>query len=331
MTCPNATAPVNIENNTALICDLKCEYSFQYPNSSLNVSNRGDYLSLKTDASNTPPVTYNANKYDITEIRLYQPSLHTYRGQGAAAELIILHNGVISQGNLLVCVPIVLGSASTSNPESSTLLDLIISEVANTANSAGSSTSVNIPSFSVNKFVPVTPYFSYTGTLPFSPCNGEYDYVVFSQDNGAFLSITGGAYSSLQQVISANSYSRQPNPGGVFYNKNGPNSGAAGGGGNGDIYMECLPTGSEGESLVPLAKSTEEMFNSSTSINTGPVMQFFANNSWILKILVGLVIMFVLIKGVGYILTLSDSKPSSAQKGGSLFTKNSLKSMKRSK
>jgi carbonic anhydrase len=329
MTCPNATAPVNIENNTSLICDLKCEYSFQYPNSSLNVANRGDYLSLKTDPSNNPPVTFNANKYDITEMRLYQPSLHAYRGQSAAAELIIVHSGVSSQGNLLVCVPIVLGSTSTSNPDSSTLLDVIISEVAKTANSAGASTSVNIPSFSVNKLVPVKPYFSYTGTLPYSPCSGQYDYIVYSQDNGAFLSITGPAYTSLQQVISANSYSRQSNPGGVFYNKNGPTNAGAG---NGDIYMECLPTGSEGEALVPLTKNSEELFNTET------IKQFFTNNSWMIKILIGLVIVVVIIKLGGYLFSKfekrSTTAAASSQSGGALLPKHilpkhMLKAMKR--
>lgn len=324
MTCPNATAPINIENNTELICDLKCEYSFQYPNSSLNVANRGDYLSLKTDPSNNPPVTFNANKYDITEIRLYQPSLHAYRGKSAAAELIIVHSGVSSQGNLLVCVPIVLGSTSTSNPESSSLLDIIISEVAKTANSAGSKTSVNIPSFSVNKLVPIKPYFSYTGTLPYSPCSGKYDYIVYSQDNGAFLSITEPAYASLKKVISANSYSRQPNRGGIFYNKNGPTNGNGNGAG-GDIYMECLPTGSEGESLVPLTKNSEELFNTET------IKQFFTNNSWMIKVLIGLVIIVVLIKSGGYIFSKFDKKSTSAQtqSGGSILPKHMLKVMKR--
>ena len=312
MTCPNATAPVNIANNPALICDLKCEYSFQYLHSSLNVANRGDHLSLKTDPANTPPVTFNANKYDVTEMRLYQPSLHAYRGKSAAAELIIVHSGVSSQGNLLVCVPIVLGSDSTSNPDSSTLLDLIIAEVAKTANSAGSSTAVNIPSFSVNKLVPVKPYFSYTGTLPYSPCNGQYDYVVYSQDNGAFLSITGPAYTSLQQLISANSYSRQPNKGGVYYNKNGPTNG--GGGAGGDIYMECLPTGSEGEALVPLTKTSAEMFN------TESLKQFIANNNWLIKVLVGLVIIVVLIKLGGYLFNTFEQKTTFSKKVGPKHT-----------
>ena len=310
MTCPNATAPVNIVNNPEFICDLKCEYSFKYPLTSLNVANRGDYLSLKTDPANSPPVTFNASKYGVSEMRIYQPSLHTYSGKPAAAELIVLHNGVSSQGSLLVCVPIVVGASSTSNPESASLLDLILSDVAKTANSAGTQTAVNIPSFTIDKLIPVKPYFSYSGTLPYSPCNGAYDYVVFSPDNGAFLSITDLALTSLQQIISVNSYTRQTNSAGVFYNKNGPTNSASGSGsGGGDIYMECLPTGSAGEALVPLTKNSAELFNGAS------VKQFILTNSWIFKILVGVLIVFVLLKVGGYLVKMTEQKPNLLRKG----------------
>ena len=166
MTCSNGTAPVNIVNNPEFICDLKCEYGFKYPQSGLNITNRGEYLSLKTDSSNSPPVTYNANKYEVSDMRLYHPSLHSYGGQKADAELIIVHNNVSTQGNLLVCVPILVGTSS-SNADSLSLFDTIISEVAKTANSPGTKTTVNIPTFSIGKFIPQKPYYSYNGTLPY--------------------------------------------------------------------------------------------------------------------------------------------------------------------
>jgi carbonic anhydrase len=282
MSCSNGTAPVNIVNNPEFICDLKCEYGFKYPQSGLNITNRGEYLSLKTDSSNSPPVTYNANKYDVSDIRLYHPSLHSYNGKKVEAELIIVHNNVSSQGNLLVCVPIIVGTSS-SNMDSLSLFDTIISEVAKTANSAGTKTSVNIPTFSIGKFIPQKPYYSYNGTLPYSPCNGEYDYVVFSKDNDASLSISPMAYKSLKKIITANGSSINNNKNGVFFNKNGPTS--LNGAGNGDIYMECLPTGSEGETLVPIAKNSEQMFNTDT------IKNIFKNNI-VLQVITGILIMF---------------------------------------
>ena len=286
MTCPNGTAPVNIVNNPDFICDLKCEYNFKYPQSGLNISNRGDYLSLKIDKTNNPPVTYNANKYEVTDMRLYQPSLHSYNGKKTAAEIIVIHNNVSSQGNLLVCVPILVGTSS-SNVDSLSIFDTVLSEVAKTANSPGTKTTVNIPTFSIDKFIPQKPYYSYNGTLPYSPCNGEYDYVVFSKDNDAFLSMSPMAYESLQKIITANGSTTTTKKNGVFFNKNGPNQSGAD---KGDIYMECLPTGSDGpETLVPAAKSSEQMFNAES------IKSLFKNNLF-LQILTGILIMLVLTK-----------------------------------
>jgi carbonic anhydrase len=304
MSCSNGTAPVNIVNNPEFICDLKCEYGFKYPQTGLNISNRGEYLSLKTDSSNSPPVTYNANKYEVTDMRLYQPSLHSYNGKKADAELIIVHNNVSSQGSLLVCVPILVGTSS-SNVDSLSLFDTIVSEVAKTANSPGTKTTVNIPTFSIGKFIPQKPYYSYTGTLPYSPCNGEYDYVVFSKDNDASLSMSSMAYESLQQIITSNGSSINNNKNGVFFNKNGPTT--LSGSVNGDLYMECLPTGSEGETLVPIAKSSEQMFN------TQMIKNIFKNNI-VLQILTGILIMIALTKAGQWILNKLTSEK--VQSGG---------------
>jgi carbonic anhydrase len=307
MTCPNATAPVNIINNQNNICDLKCEYSFDYTQTSLNVFNKGEYLSLKPDKSNTPPVIYNANKYDVQEMRLYKPSLHAYNGKKADAELIVIHNNVsgIASGNLLVCVPIEK-NASTSNPDSLSLFDKIISEVKNTAPSKDTETVVNISSFSIDKFIPIKPYFSYSGTLPYSPCNGEHDYVVFSKDNNAVLAISVASYNTLNKIITSNGYASNKNKKGVFYNGNGPSplSGSI----KGDIYMECLPTGSDGEQLVPLEQTSTQMFN------TESFLQFFKSGSLVFQILLGLCLFIILWKL--FSLLISSFKSSRETSGG---------------
>jgi carbonic anhydrase len=307
MTCPNATAPVNIVNNTNSICDLKCEYSFKYPQTSLNIANRGEYISLKTDVSNSPPVTFNTSKYDVAEMRIYAPSLHTYNGKNTAAELIIIHNNVSSNGNLLVCVPMMTVSNS-SNTDSSAIFDSIISEVAKTANSSGAKTTVNIPGFSIDKLIPLKPYYSYTGTLPYSPCNGEYDYVVFSKDNFAFLSLSIMAHKSLTKVITANGYSAQTNTNGVFFNKNGPTLPTV----KGDIYIECLPTGSAGEQLVPLAKSGDDLYSQTFN------MDYFTTllkNNLIVQILIGIFLVLIIMKLYGVLIN-AVSKGDDAMRGG---------------
>lgn len=240
--CSNATAPINIIQNVPP-CDLKCEYSFTYPKTNLVARNNGDYiLFTPTETGNTAPVIYNANKYTVQGMRLYQPSLHTYGGVKQEGELIIDHTPLDGGNRLLVCVPVIKGSGT---------LDELVANVAKLAPIEGSSTGqINMPSFSFGDLVPMKPFYSYTGTLPYNPCNGTYDYIVFNYADGAQISSKN--YIILKKIISANVYKTQTPPPPcdgcsiLFYNSAGPTTGT----GEEDIYINCEPTGSDGEVLV---------------------------------------------------------------------------------
>lgn len=257
MSCPNATAPVNITNNKSQTCDLKCSYSYSYPLSVLNITNRGEYLSLRTEKSPIPPVIFNSNSYEVNEIRLYRPSLHSYGGTKADAELIINHNNTSGAGDLLVCVPISQGNSSN---ESASSLETIISEVSKTANSVGKQTTVSMPTFSLDKLIPSgKPFYSYNGTLPYPPCHGSYNYVVFSKEDSTIF-MTSNTYNTFSKMISEQAYeTAKTNKNGIFYNKKGatPGTGKKGD----DIYIECLPTGSSGETQVQAPPTQEALFN----------------------------------------------------------------------
>ena len=94
---------------------------------------------------------------------------------GADAELFIVHNNIAGTGNLIICVPIIIGS---SNIDTTSIFDDLMMKISNTANSVGKQTTLINNNFSLNKFIPNKPFFSYSGTLPYSPCNGIYDYIV---------------------------------------------------------------------------------------------------------------------------------------------------------
>jgi len=283
MSCPNATAPVDITNNSALICDLKCKYSFNYPLTPvLTVSNRGEYLSIRVDKSDNTPVTFNADNYEIKDIRIYTPSLHTYGGSNADAEIIISHNNTSGGNNLLVCIPISVGASSS---DTSTLFDDITASVAKNANSVGNYTLVNSATFTINKFIPMQPFYSYNGTLPYSPCNGSYNYVVFSKETSNVY-MSQNAFNVLTKVIYKNKYSTTTkNPNGLFYNQAGPSS-IENKSGGGDIYIECLPTGSSGESLIEIPSQSKALLN---LVTIGPIF-----NSFIFRIFIGIVVIYII-------------------------------------
>jgi carbonic anhydrase len=268
------TAPIDLTKNTTGVCNLKCSYSFKYPPTNLQITNKGSYISFKVDNSSSSPVIYNDQNYNVQEARLYQPSLHTYAGQHADAELIISHTNTISTKKLLVSIPIKTSSTSTS--DSSTFFDLIFIEVQKTANSQGQQAMYNNPTFTLGKFVPMTPYYSYTGTLPWAPQNGTYAYVVYSIENAIAMSTQ--SMSVLKSVVYQSNTTIQTNPYDIFYNSVGPVTPS-----QGEIYIDCQPTGDDGEILVPAKIDTGGLLDNQ-------LLQSLINSN-LVKILIGALIM----------------------------------------
>jgi len=285
MSCPNATSPINISLNLSNTCDLKCEYSFTYQAINLVGSNKGEYMSFRPDAQTTPPVTYNADKYDVSEMRIYYPSLHTFGGVKAAAEVVLIHTNVTGNGSLLVCIPIKTG---TTVDNATTILDTLISQISKFApNAGGNAGTINLPAFTFGDIVPFKPFYSYTGTLPYTPCDGEYNFIVYPLDNA--IPMTTAALKMFSSIISENTYEVKKCASTLYYNKNGPTKEVGD-----DIYIDCQPTGSDGEILIADTSTTSGLFNSS-SIN-------LVLGSSAISIIIGILVMIFLIAFVGMII-----------------------------
>lgn len=262
MSCPNSTAPVDISiSKITGNCDLKCDYTFNYNNSSCIATNRGDYISLSYDKSTSPPVIYNSVGYDVNEIRIYTPSLHSYNGTKSDGELIIIHKSNSGSKPVFVCIPIKVSSGTSS--QSAVMFNAIISAISKNAPANGESTTVNIVKYNLSLLVPKTSYFSYSGTEAFQPCVEQVDYIVFDILNGG-LDISSQNLEILNTIIKKNVYDVKPTME-LFLNKKGPTKW---GGSSGDqIYIDCQPVGasSEEELVVENGESeplfSKDMFN----------------------------------------------------------------------
>ena len=264
----SCTAPLNIVRNrqTEKLCKLKCSYQFKYAPTNLQITNGGGYLLLQPDEVAVPPVIYNDQNYNISfGAGIVQPSLHKFNGEHAEAELIVGHMNASGTNQLYVCVPI--KSSSTTTDSSAAFFDLIIAEIKKTAPSVGAKTTFTNSTCSLNKFIPMAPYFSYKGTNMFrSNCpdnagGAEIDYIVFHEDNAITMGLS--AMKSLKSLIPntqpfGTAVEESENPGGVFYNPSGPISPN-----QGDIYIDCQPTGDDGEVLVPTRQETTGLLNNS--------------------------------------------------------------------
>ena len=312
----SCTAPLNIVQNlqTDKICKLKCAYQFTYAPTSLYIYNEGYNLNMTVDDAATPPVIYNDQNYTVEKVVLVQPSIHQFNGSKTDAELIITHRSV-NNDQLCVCVPVKASSSSTAS--SANFFDMILVQVALTAPSTGGQATFNNSAFNLSAFVPMKPYYSYTGTnLNQQTCSSNdetIDYIVYYSDNA--ITMSTAAFAKLKNVIPnaqpfGTAMPESANPGGVFYNPDGPGSSS-----QPEIYIDCQLVGEDGEVLVPVKS------DSNNNLLNSPFMQKLLNSNIIslgIKFVIGMILMLVLwmvmvkvVKGV----TASAVKPTKV--GGS--------------
>jgi carbonic anhydrase len=284
------TAPLNIVQNlqTDKICKLKCSYQFTYAQTTLQIANYGFMLHITPDLVSTPPVIYNSSNYNLDSAVLMQPSVHQYNGVKADAELILYHLPASGTGNaLMVCVPIKASSSSTAATVN--FFDMIMSTVSQTAASSGKRTIFNNSTFHFGRFVPMTPYYAYSGTHIFQQgCRSDQatiDYIVYHAENS--ITMSPQAFSTLQRVIPnpqpvGAAMPASSNSGGLFFNPNGPIPPN-----QPDIYIDCQPTGDDGEILAPAPRETGNL------LANNPLKKLMDMNiiQQAIKVVIGLVLM----------------------------------------
>jgi carbonic anhydrase len=236
MNCESSNSPIDITDKSSGNCDLKCKFLFKYTDSSSTITNKGNYLSLSYDKQNTDPVVYNSTPHYVEEVRIYTPSLHTYNGSNADAELIIIHTNDYNT-KLLVCIPIIPS-------EQASVLEFIIETASKFAKKSGQNTFMSKP-MNLNNFIPLKKMYVYRGNLPFSPCNGDNNIIVFNKNENTYLSISKQSLNLLNNIITKNVIKQKENT--YFVNTKGPLSLSTSDGG--EIYIDCKPVSDDGKAI----------------------------------------------------------------------------------
>jgi hypothetical protein len=265
---------INISSsNVTANCDLKCSYAFKYSQSSSTAKNNGVMISLTYDTTTTPPVIYNEQKYEVGNISITSPSIHSFDYNSMPGEIIIEHNPIHGGNVLKVCIPF-MNSSDSSN--SSSIITNIIQTVASNAPSEGETTNLNM-NFSLQDIIPRKPFYTYQD-------NNKNDWIVFGSNYAIPLSST--TISTLQKIISP---FQIPTPGNsLFYNSKGPISGMKIGEG---LYISCQPTGStKDEIAVEYNKQTSSI----------DISNLFKNQMFkiIIFILIGIFLLVIIFYGI---------------------------------
>ncbi len=259
--CASPTAPINInvtddKNLQKNQCHKKCDYLYYYKESPSVLENDYDSIKLSydNDTATSAPINYNGNKYTVAEVRIVWPSIHSWNGEFADAEMLIVHRPFPGEvaSNLTVCIPF-KEQGSTSNPVA---LSKIINLMKESASQKGNS--VNLTSYNLNDYILQNqPYFWYKGTLIFDECDGNNnEYLVFdytSQDG--YKTISSTDFSNLKNIIKQSTLSPVRNTNGAsdtltYYNPYGALKSASNISSTDEIYIDCQPTGDSGETLV---------------------------------------------------------------------------------
>ena len=258
---------INISNqNIKGKCDLKCSYSFKYPESNITAKNNGIFISLSYDNSSVPPVTFNNQQYNVSTILITCPSIHLFNNSKLPGEIIIEHIPVKGGNQLSVAVPFKLSNESSS---ASNLITNIIQAVANNAPAEGESTNMHISGFTLDNIVPKKPFYNYT--------YNNIDWIVFGDLEAIPLGTS--ILNTLGKIIKPYSL-KTPNMD-LFYNSKGPNGNLSLGDG---IYISCKPTGSSKDEVQ-------------VEYNKNPVNYDLLNNATVflvLQIIIGCIV-FILV------------------------------------
>lgn len=229
--------------NTNNKCDLKCSFNFNYAETTIQTLITNRSIKIKLGNPSIKPVKFNDFEYIPSGASISYPSDTKYNGVTADAELSITHNADF-QKNLIVKIPISIGSIT--KPQQ---LEEIINQTSKLLPKT-SYTNLNIPSFSLENFVPKGPFY-------FSETNTDYT-IYYGLDNSLFL--TDEIMTTLKQIVIYPSTGLNQNPGELFYNSDGSNLSTNGSSGSNFNFLECeeyyeeeLPiTSTEGSSNVLL-------------------------------------------------------------------------------
>lgn len=260
------TKNINISHkNVEGKCDLKCAYNFKYLESNTTAKNNGINISLTYDNQNVPPVLYNNQKYSVSNISIYCPSIHYFNGNQCPGEIIIEHIPVRGGPNLSVAIPF---NASSESSSASVIISEIISRVSTNAPASGESTNLNLSGFTLEKIIPNKSFYSYKD-------NDNNEWIVFGFLDA--IPLSNNLISTLSKIIKPFSILTSGNS--LFFNSSGPNS--SGNIGDG-IYISCKPTGSsEDEIPVEYVKNISYDFS---NIYQNPIFYL------IIQIIIGIIV-----------------------------------------
>ena len=259
MPCKSTNAPINLTSTLNAPCDKKCNFVYNYGSSSCSVTNMHDYLDIQCfDGNNTIKMDMLPGNLIPTSVRLYAPSLNTYDGVQAHAELIITHQNPGGRA-LFVCIPIISSEIDSSSAVwFSKFIKTVPVSIEDKKKSPSvwshPSKNINVYNFTLNDVMPQSGFTVYeNGTFDWA-CGTDNVIILFNKSSPT-STIKDDDYRTLRSLIVKKTMSIYSPASTLLFNKTGTTGGSgSGGGGSGKTgkEMTCEPiTYPDGTPIVP--------------------------------------------------------------------------------
>ena len=214
-------SPINIKTNTAIKCGATCDLTFYYRTSKANILNTDKNIVL--DYDNGSYVMYNSEVYELDKISFTLPANHTIDRHTFPLEINLNHRSPDTGRLLIIAVLFEINDASS---KSAMFLDMFADSL---PKKAGQQKHVNTPDdWNVFNLIPeIKAFFTYSGSLPRSPCTEDVQWIVFENTSN----VNTLFYDAIKPIIYSNARKLKPLNGRVIYynsnvaEKNGRNYG----------------------------------------------------------------------------------------------------------
>ncbi len=262
----SCNSPINIVSSNQR-CTSGCQLNYTYGNASCVLVNNGNYLEMNLASTNT--VSFKGTNYNLSEVRIYKPSLHTWDGVHADAEMVICHKG--PSNNMYISIPI---EKKNLKSESNDWFKKFMKYIP-ISKSSGSA-SVRVGKFTLNNVIPKAPYYYHVGAVPWCRSNNtggpNNHLIVFNMDMAAPMNLDD--FSNLDRInrYTQSIYAASKD---VFFNADGTINGPSTGSGSGQTeVVDCYPVDIDGNPLTAEAAAYE-----GASPNTGDI-NIDVNKKW---------------------------------------------------
>lgn len=241
---------INIPDSVKTKCSLQCGLSYDYKPSivarfDVDPSRNPTYFSITYEGSNN--VMYNSKLYTLNEkdsIMLIYGGIHLFNNVELPLEMVISHK---SEGSMLyLCIPITSSAFSPSSGPLDTIIDTFYKN--------RNTKFLNLNNFNLNDIIPKSSYIIHQG--PYLGGTENDTYIVFppnqfklsSETISKITGLPGVPNSSLPAICTTPFSNVRPNSSTLVQSEKGSMSN--GFSGDGQIYIDCQPTDSDGEIVV---------------------------------------------------------------------------------